>query len=200
MQHISIDSFAPFPQACPSPPRVALPLDTVKVSAGFLFLFAVTAHAETFTGYVVGVADGDTVTVIDAKRRQHKIRVSGIDAPEKAQPFGKRSKENLSGLVFGKDVLVEWIKNDRYRRIVGKIWVQPLDCPHCGLTLDAGQAQLVAGMAWWYRKYANEQSPEDRAQYEFEEHEARARRTGLWRDPEPVPPWIWRKNRRQTSD
>lgn len=164
--------------------------------AALLLALSFGTHAETISGRVVGIADGDTVTVLDAKRRQHKIRVSGIDAPEKAQPFGKRSKENLSELVFGKDVLVEWIKKDHYRRIVGKIWVQPPDCPRCGLTLDAGQAQLAAGMAWWYRKYANEQSPEDRAQYEFEEFEARARRTGLWRDPEPVPPWEWRQRQK----
>ena len=65
------------------------------------------AHADTLTGRVVGVADGDTITVLDADRQQHKIRLGGIDAPEKAQPFGQRSKENLSRMVFGKDVRVE---------------------------------------------------------------------------------------------
>ena len=115
-------------------------------------------HAGTLSGRVVGVADGDTVTVLDTSRQQYKIRFSGIDAPERAQPFGKRSKENLSRLVFGKDVRVEWDKKDRYGRIVGKVWVQPPDCQRCGLTLDAGQAQLVAGMAWWYRKYADRKS------------------------------------------
>lgn len=64
-------------------------------------------------GYVVGVADGDTITVLDAERQQHKIRLMGIDAPEKAQAFGDRSKTNLSRLVFNKDVRVEWNKRDR---------------------------------------------------------------------------------------
>ena len=162
----------------------------VAIALGYV---AITAHADTLTGRVVGVADGDTIAVLDADRQQHKIRLGGIDAPEKAQPFGQRSKENLSRLVFNKDVRVEWEKRDRYKRIVGKVWVQPADCPTCPMTLDAGQAQLAAGMAWWYRKYAKEQSPEDRGRYESEEQEARARRVGLWGDVNPVPPWEWRR-------
>ena len=66
-------------------------------------------------------------------------------------------------MVFGKDVRVEWEKRDRYKRIVGKVWVQPAGCPTCPMTLDAGHAQITVGLAWWYRKYANEQSPQDRA-------------------------------------
>ena len=142
---------------------------------------------------MVGVADGDTITVLDANNQQHKIRLGGIDAPEKAQPFGQRSKEHLSRLVFNKEVWVDWTKQDRYSRIVGKVWVQPSDCPKCLMTLDAGRAQLASGMAWWYRKYSKEQSPQDRASYEFEEQEARVRRVGLWRDADPVPPWEWRR-------
>jgi endonuclease YncB( thermonuclease family) len=156
-------------------------------------LLASTAYADTLTGRVVGVADGDTITILDADRQQHKIRLGGIDAPEKAQPFGQRSKENLSRLVFNKNVRVDWTKRDRYQRIVGKVWVQPADCPTCPMTLDAGQAQLAAGMAWWYRKYSKEQSPEDRGRYEFEEQEAKARRVGLWGDADPVAPWEWRR-------
>ena len=158
-----------------------------------LFMALGAAHADTLTGRVVGVTDGDTITVLDADRQQHKIRLGGIDAPEKAQPFGQRSKENLSRLVFNKDVRVESEKRDKYRRIVGKVWVQPADCPTCPMTLDAGQAQLAAGMAWWYRKYAKEQSAEDRGRYEFEEQEAKVRRVGLWGDADPVPPWEWRR-------
>jgi endonuclease YncB( thermonuclease family) len=157
------------------------------------------AVAATLEGRVIGITDGDTITVLDANRQQHKIRLAGIDAPEKAksdkdegQPFGQRSKENLSQLLFGKAVKVQWRKK-HHKRLIGKVWVQPPDCPRCGLTLDAGQAQLAAGMAWWYRQYAGEQSAEDRGRYEFEENEARLRRIGLWRDPDPVPPWEWRR-------
>jgi endonuclease YncB( thermonuclease family) len=130
--------------------------------------------------------------VLDGDRQQVKVRLAGIDAPEKAQPFGQRSKENLSRLVFKKEVRVEWQKRDRYDRILGKVMIQPSDCPTCPKTLDAGQAQLSVGLAWWYRKYAREQSPEDRGRYESEEQEARARRVGLWQDPAPIPPWEWR--------
>ena len=154
------------------------------------------AHADTLTGRVVGVADGDTITVLDASRQQHKIRLQGIDAPEKAQPFGQRSKENLSRLVFNKDVRVEWEKRDRYKRIVGKVWVQPASCPTCPMTLDAGHTQITVGLAWWYRKYAGEQSAQDRGAYEFSEQEARAKRAGVWADADPVPPWDWRKGER----
>ncbi len=153
------------------------------------------AHAETLAGRVVGVADGDTVTVLDADNVRHKVRLSAIDAPEEAQAFAKRSKQNLSDLVFQKDVSVQWKKRDRYGRIVGKVMVQSPDCPRCPKNLDVGQAQLSVGLAWWYRKHANEQSPQDRGRYESEELEARARRVGLWRDAAPVPPWDFRRGK-----
>ena len=112
-----------------------------------LLMLSIAAGAETLTGTVVGVADGDTVTVLDANRKQHKIRLAGIDAPEKAQPFGQRSKQSMSALVFGKEVDVQWEKRDRYKRIVGKVMVQPTDCSTCPKTLDAGLAQITAGLA-----------------------------------------------------
>jgi len=156
---------------------------------------ALPGHAETFTAYVVGITDGDTITVLDDARRQHKIRLAGIDAPEHNQPFGTRSTESIARLTFNKTVSISWRKK-HHERLIGTVMVQPPDCPRCGLTLDVSQAQLAAGMAWWYRKYAKEQSPEARARYEFEEDEARVRRVGLWRDPNPVPPWEWRKGAR----
>ena len=100
-------------------------------------------------GRVVGVSDGDTITVLDSDKRQHKVRLTGIDAPEKSQPYGEASKKNLSRLVYLKDVRVESHKQDRYGRTLGKVWVQPADCAKCGLTLDANLAQLTVGMAWW---------------------------------------------------
>ena len=158
-------------------------------------LTAPLAHTDTLLGRVVGITDGDTVTVLDANRVQHKIRLQGIDAPEKKQPFGEQSKENLSRLVFGKDVRVEWKKRERRERILGKVMVQPASCPTCPMTLDAGHAQITVGLAWWFRKYAREQSPQDRGAYEFSEQEARARRVGLWADPDPIPPWEWRRRK-----
>ena len=164
-----------------------------------MLMVSVSASAETISGKVVGVSDGDTVTVLDANREQFKIRVSGIDAPEKAQPFGQRSKESMSALVFGKDVDVRWNKRDRYQRIVGKVMMADPNCrmTQCPKTLDAGHTQVTVGLAWWYRKYAKEQSPEDAQRYEVAEQEAKSRRVGLWADGQPTPPWDWRKGARQ---
>lgn len=157
-------------------------------------LLACNANAESIMGRVVGVADGDTVTVLDADKTQYKIRVAGIDAPEKKQAFGQRSKMSLSDLVFGKDVEVIASKRDRYGRLIGKVMVADPSCTDraCPKTLDAGLTQITIGMAWWYRHYAREQAAADAGAYEFAEQEARARRAGLWRDPVPTPPWDWR--------
>lgn len=148
-----------------------------------LLLLCSIAQAETLSGYVVGISDGDTVTVLDAKHQQHKIRLAGIDAPEKAQAYGDRSKQNLAKLVFNKNVTVESNKHDRYGRSVGKILVNGK---------DANLEQIKAGMAWWYEKYRKEQLPADQENYQAAEQQARMRRIGLWRDASPVPPWDWR--------
>lgn len=158
-----------------------------------LTLLAFHTHAATLTGRVVGIADGDSVTVLDVDMVRHRVRLAAIDAPEKGQAFGKRSRQHLSDLVFRKEVAVHWRKRDRYGRIVGKVMVQSPDCPSCPKNLDAGQAQLSVGLAWWYRKHAREQSPDDRGRYESEERDARARRVGLWRDAAPLPPWDFRR-------
>lgn len=156
---------------------------------------SITAHAKTLTGIVVSVADGDTVTLHDARRRRYKVRVAGIDAPEKAQPFGLRSKASLADLVLSRAVDVQWNKRDRYRRIVGKVFVADPNCrtDWCPRTVDAGLAQLTAGLAWWYGQYAREQSGEDSWRYAFAERGARSRRAGLWSDRSPTPPWAWRR-------
>ncbi|OYU45717.1 MAG: nuclease [Burkholderiales bacterium PBB4] len=140
------------------------------------------AHADTLEGKVVGISDGDTITVLD-DRREVKVRVSGIDAPEKKQPFGQRSKEHMSECAFGKTVAIEWRKTDRYGRTIGKVVVDGVDC---------GLRQIELGMAWHYKAYAKEQSPVDRAAYAEAESQAQARRAGLWSDPHPMPPWEFR--------
>lgn len=147
-------------------------------------------QAETITGRVVGIADGDTLTILDAGRQQRKIRLSGIDAPEKAQPYGERSKTSLSALAFGQDATADCPKKDRYGRDVCTVTVKGE---------DVGLEQVAAGMAWWYRKYAGEQIPQARADYEAAEFMAKARRLGLWADKNPTPPWDWRKNMRSES-
>jgi endonuclease YncB( thermonuclease family) len=151
-----------------------------------LLALACTANAETITGLVVGVSDGDTITVLDANKVQHKIRLAGIDAPEKKQAFGNRSKESLSALAFDKTVNVETDKQDRYGRQVGKVLVNGQ---------DVNLVQVERGMAWFYRQYQREQSPNDRRLYEAAEDAARADKRGLWRDADPMPPWEFRHNK-----
>ena len=133
---------------------------------------------------MVGITDGDTVTVLDRDKQRHKIRLSGIDAPESHQAFGQKSKTNLSAMVFNREVIAQCGKQDKYHREVCKIIADGRD-----INLE----QIMAGMAWWYRKYAKEQSPKDREDYEVAEFNAKARRLGLWNDTNPVPPWEWRK-------
>jgi endonuclease YncB( thermonuclease family) len=95
-------------------------------------------------------------------------------------------------------VRVDWHKKDRYGRLVGTVWVVSPDMPcigkpDCPKNLDAGLAQLTVGLAWHYKKYAGEQEPQQRGQYEFAEDEAKARRVGLWGGGSPVPAWEWRR-------
>lgn len=142
--------------------------------------------AEVLTGRVVGVYDGDTITVLDDTNTQHKIRLAGIDAPERKQAFGNSSKKMLSNLVFGKTVNVNWNKRDRYGRPVGKIMIEGV---------DVNLEQIKDGLAWFFRKYQNELSPEDRLIYLHAEEYAKENRLGLWVYPDPVPPWEFRKRK-----
>jgi endonuclease YncB( thermonuclease family) len=153
-------------------------------------------HADFLLGTVTGVTDGDTITILDDERIQHRVRLAGIDAPERKQDFGERSKQRLSELVYRQQVVVEHNKSDRYGRLVGKIKVAPINCPDCEKTVDAGLDVLKHGLAWHYKKYASEQSLEDREQYSATEDEARAQHQGLWPLPNPVPPWEFRKQKR----
>ena len=153
----------------------------------FVFLTGSLAHSETLVGTVVGLADGDTVTVLDASKTQYKIRLAGIDAPEKKQDFGSRSRQSLSELVFQKPVRVEYTKTDRYGRIVGKVLVN---------NVDVSLEQVKRGLAWHYKAYEREQSPADRTLYAQSETDARRAGHGLWQDASPIPPWEYRKMRR----
>lgn len=146
-----------------------------------------TTPADTLIGKVVGITDGDTITVLDGQQAQHKVRLMGIDCPEKTQPFGQNAKQSLSDLVFGRLVNVEWQKLDRYERVVGKVLVSGQ---------DANLEQVRRGLAWHYKKYEREQVPLDRATYAQAEIEARMGNRGLWSDPSPVPPWDWRRSQR----
>lgn len=150
------------------------------IVSGLLFsaLISQSAHA-ALTGFVVGVADGDTLTVLDVAKRQHRIRLAGVDAPEKAQAFGTRSSQSLSELCYGKQAKVFDTTEDRYGRTVGTVICDGV---------DANAAQVERGMAWVYRQYAPRNSPLYRL-----ESRARDERIGLWRDAKPVEPWLFRR-------
>lgn len=145
-------------------------------------------QAGTLTGRVVRVSDGDTIVVLDSGNAQHKIRLTGIDAPERGQAYGTKSKDYLSDSVAGKFVVVEYEKRDRYQRILGKVLLS---------SEDMNIEQVKAGFAWHYKKYQDEQTPADRELYSKTEIEAREDRRGLWHDPEPVPPWEFRETKRK---
>ncbi len=138
----------------------------------------------SLTGKVINVVDGDSITVLDSTNTQHRIRLQGIDAPERKQAFGDASRKHLASLVAGKEVTVKWAKRDRYRRIVGFVIVDGQ---------DVNLAQVKAGMAWFYQYYQKELSAENRKLYAQAEDQARSNKMGLWRDKHPMPPWEWRR-------
>lgn len=156
------------------------------ISILFLLIFT-SVQAETLSGRVVGVADGDTITVLDNTNTQYIIRLAGIDAPEKKQAFGNVSKKSLSDLVFDKQVTVEWNKQDRYGRTVGKVLVKGV---------DANLEQVKRGLAWFYKKYQNEQPLQDRLDYMHAQEDAEKNRVGLWVDQAPIAPWDFRRAKR----
>lgn len=145
------------------------------------------SFGDILVGVVVGVQDGDTITVLDSTKTQHKVRLSGIDAPEKSQPWGQRSKEGLSALAYRQQTVVEWSKRDRYGRVIGKVLVDGK---------DLNLAQLSSGLAWHYVEYAKEQQPTDRQLYADAQERARHKRAGLWQETAPIAPWDFRRAKR----
>ena len=155
--------------------RPAISLLTLTV----LVVVWAPTFADRLTGRVVKITDGDTLYVLDANYKEHKIRLAGIDAPERKQAYGLASRKHLASIVAGKRVALEYRKRDRYGRIVGKVLVDGI---------DACLEQVKAGFAWHYKKYQYEQSPEDRELYAEAENKARDARLGLWRENNPIPP------------
>ena len=150
-----------------------------------LICLALPSTADTITGKVIAISDGDTLTVLIDKT-PYKIRLSEIDTPEKRQPYGKKAKQALSDLVFGKTISVKVETTDRYGRTVGRIYLGDLDV----------NAEMVRnGHAWVYQKYAK-----DKNLYQLEVI-AKENEVGLWSLPEAqkIPPWEWRRGKREMS-
>lgn len=143
----------------------------------------ISAKETIIVGKVVGVSDGDTVTVLDENNKQQKIRLEGIDAPESKQDFGEKAKKNLSDLIYGKEVTVISNKTDKYGRKVGKILLDGKD-----INLE----QIKSGYAWHYKQYAEEQSKTDQKLYADAEVTAKGAKLNLWSLNNPVAPWNFR--------
>jgi endonuclease YncB( thermonuclease family) len=147
--------------------------------------------AEVVQGRVIGVSDGDTVTLLQisgATKTPRKIRISGIDAPEKFQAFGNVAKDAMSQLAYGSEALAECRTVDRYGRSICLVRVQGV---------DVGLRMIEQGLAWHYKQYANTQPREEAASYAILENVSRVAKRGLWHDLDtaspPMPPWDWRK-------
>jgi micrococcal nuclease len=143
-----------------------------------LLICSIPALADTISGQVVEVSDGDTITVLDAHNKKTYVRLAQIDAPEKFQEFGSASRDTLASLVFGRPVTVQIQAINRYGRTLGKVWVDGM---------NVNLEQLRRGMAWVYRPYAQDQA------YFAAEESARAARVGLWSRRNPIPPWEFRQ-------
>jgi endonuclease YncB( thermonuclease family) len=143
-----------------------------------LFLSANTAFAD-FTSPVVSVLDGDTIEVLH-NTHPERVRLSSIDCPERGQAYGQKAKHAASALVFGKEVTLQTHGKDKYGRTLADVLLPDGTNDNNELVKD--------GWCWWYRKYA----PGD-TQLEGLEKSARDAKKGLWQDPAPVPPWVYRK-------
>lgn len=134
-------------------------------------------------GRVVRVADGDTLSLLDGSGQQHKIRLFGIDTPEREQRYGKTAHRALDNMVAGKTVGVIRVEVDDYGRTVGTVYLQ---------NRNINLTMVEQGHAWWYRRYAAYERHLAEA-----EQVARRDRKGLWSYPRPQAPWDWRRTHRQ---
>ncbi|ENQ0930198.1 TPA: thermonuclease family protein [Acinetobacter baumannii] len=153
----------------------------IKILLGSLLLVSNIANAD-FVARVIGVTDGDTITVLDRSNNQIKVRLADIDAPEKSQPFGAKAKQALSDLTFNRNVYIQEKGYDKYHRLIGTVLVgvDPIN-----------RIMVKNGMAWAFREYLDDPIMLDLESY------ARKNKIGLWQDAKPVYPSMWRKNQSQ---
>jgi endonuclease YncB( thermonuclease family) len=158
-----------------------MPHHIVRHSA-LLLTIALASFARAEQLKVITISDGDTFTGLDSQNRQVKIRLHGIDAPEKAQAFGTVSRKALGDLIEGKVVNVQEVDKDRYGRVVANV--------HVGGT-HVNREQVPKGLAWRYVQY------DKKGEFTEVEQAAKTTRKGLWADVKPVPPWEWRKGEKE---
>ncbi|HBE3087910.1 thermonuclease family protein [Escherichia coli] len=149
----------------------------------FLYAFSLvvilppTLFAAQIQGKVIRVLDGDTVDVLQ-ERQPVRVRLLNIDAPEKKQPFGRWSTNQLKALLAGQSVTVSYTQTDRYGRILGRVITAN--------GTEANRQQVLKGAAWVYDRYNTDNS------LPALQRQAQTQKRGLWADPNPVPPWEWR--------
>lgn len=131
---------------------------------------------------IISITDGDTVKFLDHRKIQHRVRLASIDAPERKQPYGAKSKQMLSRLIGNRRVTLDCPKTDRYKRLICNITYK---------SLDVNREMVRLGGAWVYRKYYSG------SDYYSAEDEAKAAKRGLWKTSEfqAIPPWEWRKEK-----
>lgn len=147
----------------------------------FMLVLLLSVCLADLTGRVIGVSDGDTITIL-CNKTEVSIRLAEIDCPEKGQPYGKAAKRYASELVFGRTVRVHECGKDRYGRTIGTVIMAD------GGTLN--RKLVRAGFAWWYFKFSDDIKIRDL------ENKARKAKRGLWAGTDPIPPWKWRKGTR----
>jgi endonuclease YncB( thermonuclease family) len=158
----------------------------VSFALAFSLLFSYPAAADQIFGKVIGIADGDTITILTDSHKQIRVRLAEIDAPEKSQPWGQNAKQALSGLIFGRTVKLDTRGTDQYGRMLARIYSGS----------QYINAEMVRrGDAWAYQEYLTDYS------LVTLENQARRQRTGLWSLPtkDVVPPWQWRRGARSVE-
>lgn len=153
-----------------------------------LLIAASSGQAATLSGRVTSVADGDSFTLVDAKKKMWRVRIQAIDAPERRQSFSRASLTSLKSMLQGKEVIVAIHEQDDYGRVVGRVSVGGR---------DAGLEQLRAGMVWFYTHYGRDLDPRVRDEYIAAQRDARNAKRGLWSDVRAMPPWQYRRQQRQ---
>lgn len=146
-------------------------------------LFIVTlSFATTIKGKVIKVADGDTITILEENGDKTRVRFYGIDAPEKKQNYGIKSLDVLKNLIDKKEVEIEVKDKDQYGRVVGIVYYDKM---------NINLYMLETGNAWWYKQYSKHN-----IEFKTAEEKAKLEKLGLWKEKNPTPPWIYRKEKR----
>lgn len=151
----------------------------------FFIVFLSAFSQQSLTGKVIAITDGDTFKLLTQDSIQVKVRVANIDCPERKQPFYQKSKQFTSDAIFNKIVVLNVLKTDRYRRLIAKVYYDE--------SLELGKELVKNGYAWHYVKYSNDESLQEL------EDTAKANKLGLFIDPNAIPPWQWRDDRKKSK-